>query len=148
MKPDRRIVIAALSFGTVMSGLAIGFDVLPAKIQTLALAVVHGALMIPIYALCISHANDNVPNSRMVETSGGLLLAFSIGATIGPLAASLFMGDNRAGGLFLFIGLVLFLLGVFAVYRLVIDTHQVGKAKGHYAATSVASPAVFPQDAE
>lgn len=147
-KIDRRIVIAALSFGTVLSGLAIGFDVLPAKLQTLSLAVVHGALMIPIYALCISHANDNVPNSRMVETSGGLLLAFSIGATIGPLAASLFMGGGRAGGLFLFIGLVLFLLGVFAVFRLAVDTRQQSKAKGHYAATSAASPAVFPQEAE
>ncbi len=128
-KIDRRIVIAALSFGTVFSGLAIGFDVLPEKSQTLALAVVHGALMIRIYALCISHANDNVPNSRMVETSGGLLLAFSIGATIGPLTASLFMGDGRAGGLFLFIGVVLFLLGIFAVYRLAVDTRAHSKAR-------------------
>jgi MFS family permease len=147
-KIDRRIVIAVVSFGTVLSGLAIGFDVLPAKYQTLALAVVHGALMIPIYALCISHANDNVPNSRMVETSGGLLLAFSIGATIGPLTASLFMGGSREGGLFLFIGLVLFLLGVFAVYRVAVDTRAHTKAKGHYAATSAASPSVFPQEAE
>ena len=113
-----------------------------------ALAVVHGALMIPIYALCISRANDNVPNSRMVETSGGLLLAFSVGATIGPLAAATFMGGDRAGGLFVFIGLVLFLLVVFAAYRLAIDTRQKGKAKGHYAATSAASPAVFPQESE
>jgi len=147
-KIDRRIVIAVLSFGTVLSGLAIGFDILPAKFQTLTLAVVHGALMIPIYALCISHANDNVPNSRMVETSGGLLLAFSVGATIGPLAAATFMGGDRAGGLFVFIGLVLFLLGAFAAYRLAIDTRQKGQAKGHYAATSAASPAVFPQETE
>lgn len=147
-KIDRRIVIAALSFGTVLSGLAIGFDVFPEKPQMLALAVVHGALMIPIYALCISHANDNVPNSRMVETSGGLLLAFSIGATIGPLAAAFFMGSDRAGGLFLFIGLVLFLLGLFAAYRLIVDTHGRSRAKGHYAATSAASPSVFPQETE
>lgn len=147
-KIDRRIVIAVVSFGTVLSGLAIGFDVLPAKYQTLALAVVHGALMIPIYALCISHANDNVPNSRMVETSGGLLLAYSIGATIGPLTASLFMGGSREGGLFLFIGLVLFLLGVFAVYRVAVDKRAHTKAKGHYAATSAASPSVFPQESE
>jgi len=145
---DRRIVIATLSFGTVLSGLAIGFDMLPAKLQMLALAVVHGALMIPIYALCISHANDNVPNDRMVETSGGLLLAFSVGATIGPLAAAIFMGDDRAGGLFVFIGMVLFLLGIFSAYRLAIDTRRRGKAKGHYALTSAASPAVFPQETE
>jgi hypothetical protein len=84
----------------------------------------------------------------MVETSGGLLLAYSIGATIGPLTASLFMGGSREGGLFLFIGLVLFLLGVFAVYRVAGDTRAHTKAKGHYAATSAASPSVFPQEAE
>ena len=145
-KIDRRIVIAALSFGTASSGLAIGFGVMPAGPATFALAVVHGALMIPIYALCISHANDHVLNSQMVETSGGLLLAYSVGATFGPLAASLFMGGGHAGGLFIFIGSVLFLLGIFAVYRLSVDTRKYRKSKVHFALTSAASPTVFPVD--
>lgn len=143
-KIDRRIVIALVSFGTVISGLAIGFNLLPSGLPTYAVAVGHGALMIPIYALCISHANDNVPKSRMVETSGGLLLAFSIGATIGPIASSLMMADGRAGGLFLFIGLVLFGLGAFAVYRLAVDKRERKMAKVNYAATSAAYPSVFP----
>ena len=69
--------------------------------------------MVPIYALCISHANDAVPRERMVETSGGLLLAFSIGASAGPISASMFMRDGQPGGLFYFIGAILCLLGVF-----------------------------------
>jgi hypothetical protein len=89
-----------------------------------------------------------VPNEQMVETSGGLILAFSIGATIGPAAASLFMSDDREGGLFLFIGLVLFFLGVFAAYRLAVDTRERSKAKVHFAATSAASPSVFPIEAK
>ncbi len=143
-KIDRRIVIAAVSFGTVVSGLLIGFDLVPSGTPTFALAVAHGALMIPIYALCISHANDSVPNSRMVETSGGLLLAFSIGATIGPMSAALFMGGGNAGGLFLFIGVVLFSLGLFAVYRLAADTSVRRRSKVHFAPSSAASPSVFP----
>ena len=143
-KIDRRIVIAAVSFGAVTSGLAIGFGVVPAGWSTFALAVAHGALMIPIYALCISHANDNVLNSRMVETSGGLLLAYSVGATLGPLTASLFMVGGHAGGLFFFIGLALLSLGIFAVYRLSVDTRDHRKTKGHFAPTSAASPSVFP----
>lgn len=142
-KIDRRIVIAALSFGTVGSGLSIGFDFLPFGLPIFALAVIHGALMIPIYALCISHANDSVPNARMVETSGGLLLAFSVGATIGPLAASLFMGSDRAGGLFLFIGLALFSLGVFAAFRLVLGAGGQSKEKSQFAPTSAASHTAF-----
>lgn len=147
-KIDRRIVIAALSFGAVTSGLAIGFAVVPEGMATVGLAVVHGALMIPIYALCISHANDNVPNERMVETSGGLLLAYSVGAAIGPLTASLFMNRQQSGGLFLFIGLVLFVLGVFAIFRLGIDKREHRKAKVHFAPTSAASHSVFPAETE
>lgn len=147
-KIDRRIVIVAVSFGTVLSGLSIGFDVVPPGAPTFILAVAHGALMIPIYALCISHANDSVPNSRMVETSGGLLLAFSIGATIGPLAASLFMRDTQTGGLFLFIGGALFSLGIFAAYRLAVDRRGRYREKVHFAVSSAASPSVFPTDPE
>ncbi len=147
-KIDRRIVIAAVSFGTVVSGLIIGFDLMPKGAPTLAMAVAHGALMIPIYALCISHANDHVPNSRMVETSGELLLAFSVGATIGPLSASLFMSGGNAGGLFLFIGLVLFALGIFAVFRLIIDSDLHRTSKVHFTPSPAASPAVFPLEAD
>jgi MFS family permease len=143
-KIDRRIVIAALSFGTVITGLIIGFGVLPSGLATFVVAAIHGALMIPIYALCISHTNDNVPNSRMVETSGGLLLCYSIGAATGPLSASSFMADGRTGGLFIFIGLVLFSLGIFVVYRLIVDTRQHGGEKTHFTPTSAASPSVFP----
>ncbi len=147
-KIDRRIVIIALSFGTVITGLIIGFGVLPSDAATFTMAAIHGALMIPIYALCISHANDHVPNSRMVETSGGLLLSFSIGATIGPLTASLFMSGDRSGGLFIFIGAVLFSLGLFAMYRLIVDTNRTRKEKSHFAPTSAASPSVFPMDVD
>jgi MFS family permease len=145
---DRRTVIVALSFGTVITGLVLGFGVLPSYAATFTIAAIHGALMIPIYALCISHANDNVPNSRMVETSGGLLLSFSIGATIGPLTASLFMSGDRSGGLFIFIGAVLFSLGLFAMYRLIVDTNRTRKEKSHFAPTSAASPSIFPMDTD
>lgn len=147
-KIDRRIVITVLSFGTVITGLIIGFGVIPSGSATFAMAAIHGALMIPIYALCISNANDNVPKSRMVETSGGLLLSYSIGATIGPLTASQFMGGDRPGGLFVFIGAVLFSLGLFALYRLIIDTNRNRIEKSPFAPTSAASPSVFPIDGD
>ncbi|PUB17087.1 MFS transporter [Yoonia sediminilitoris] len=96
-KIDRCLVIGTVSCGTVISGLAIWFHMAPPGLPTLMLAALHGALMIPIYALCISHANDGLPNAQMVETSGGLILGFSIGATIGPAAASLFTRGDREG---------------------------------------------------
>ena len=74
--------------------------------------------MVPLYALCVSHANDQAPNERLVEISGGLLLVYSVGATLGPTAAAVFMEGGRPGGLFVFIAVVLGLLGLVVLYRL------------------------------
>lgn len=116
---DRRIVIAGTALGTVVTGLALAFVEPSANRVYFAIAVAHGALMVPLYALCLSHANDHAPNERMVEISGGLLLTYSIGATVGPLAAALSMEGDRPGGLFVFIATVLGALGLFAIYRMV-----------------------------
>lgn len=145
---DRRIVISSAAFGTVITGLVIGLNIVPEGVPTFVLAGCHGALMIPIYALCISHANDVVSNDRMVETSGGLLLSFSVGATAGPITASLFMRNDQPGGLFIFIGGILCLLGVFVIYRLMREKRMISYGKTHYAQTSAASPAIFPTDAD
>ena len=143
---DRRVVISIAAFGTVITGLVIGLDVVPSGPITFVVAACHGALMIPIYALCISHANDVVPNERMVETSGGLLLSFSVGATAGPITASMFMHNNQPGGLFIFIGSILCLLGMFVIYRILTEKGKRPLEKTHYAPTSAASPAIFPTD--
>jgi MFS family permease len=117
-KMDRRFVIAGLASGTVVTGLVIGFVDLPPGWVMFAVALAHGALMVPLYAMCLSHANDNAPNELMVETSGGLLLAYSVGATIGPVAAAVIMEGDNSGGLFVFIAAVLLALAFFVVYRL------------------------------
>ncbi|MEH6728190.1 MAG: hypothetical protein V7703_18730, partial [Hyphomicrobiales bacterium] len=69
--------------------------------------------------LCLSHANDHAPNERMVEISSGLLLTYAIGATAGPLTATLFMQNDNPGGLFVFIAAALGTLALFVVYRLI-----------------------------
>ncbi len=117
-RTDRRYLIAGTALGTFVTGLIIGFVDLPPGIPFYSVAVLHGALMVPLYALCLSHANDNAPNSILVEISGGLLLIYSVGAALGPLAASLLMAHGNAGGLFVFIATLLLVLAVFAVYRL------------------------------
>lgn len=71
------------------------------------------------------------------------MLAYAIGATLGPLTASWFMYGGRPGGLFVFIGLALLGLGVFAVYRLIVDTRE-HRNKAHFAPTAAASGSVFP----
>ncbi len=117
-RADRRYIIAALAFGSVCTGLVIGYVDLTGDAAIFALAVAHGALMVPLYAMCLSHANDYAPNSKMVEISSGLLLAYATGAALGPVVASVFMGPDGSG-LFAFIAFVLLILGVFTCLRIV-----------------------------
>ena len=115
---DRRLVILPTALATVATGLIIAFWPFAGLWPTLLVAAVHGALMVPLYALCLAHANDNVPNEKLVQMSGGLLLLYSIGAAIGPIAAAPVLETVNAGGLFLFISAVLAVVAVFIACRL------------------------------
>ncbi|MEM7635344.1 MAG: MFS transporter [Pseudomonadota bacterium] len=116
---DRRLVILPVALGTVGTGFLIAFWPLTDLWAILALATVHGALMVPLYALCLAHANDNVANDKLVQTSGGLLLIYSIGAAIGPTVAAQLIEYTDESGLFVFISVILALFAVFIVYRLI-----------------------------
>lgn len=142
-KMDRRYVIAGLAFGTVITGLVIGFAELPSGWPTYAMALLHGALMVPLYAMCLSHANDSAPNERMVEISGGLLLAYSVGATAGPLAAAVFMEDGNPGGLFVFIAVVLAALGLFVTFRLLSAPLTLKGERTDFVPVPKTSPSVY-----
>ncbi len=115
---DRRLVILPVALGTVATGFLIAFWPLSNLWAILALATVHGALMVPLYALCLAHANDNVANDKLVQTSGGLLLIYSIGAAIGPTIAAQLIEYSNESGLFVFISAVLAIFATYIVYRL------------------------------
>lgn len=115
---DRRIVIAAACLGTVGTGLALAFLPLENQAIALAIAVLHGAFMIPLYALFLAHANDYAPSEALVETSSGLLLVYGTGAVIGPLIAGSAMDIGAAGQLFVFIAVLLGGLAIYCVLRM------------------------------
>lgn len=140
---DRRIVIAATAIGTVMTGLTLAFAEPETMGMVFVVATIHGALMVPLYALCLSHANDHAPPERMVEISSGLLLIYSLGATAGPLAAALFMENDRPGGLFVFIAAVLGTLGLFVIFRLLVAKRGVEGERGDFVPVPKTSQSVY-----
>ena len=114
---DRRLMIAACAFGSLATGLTLAFASLSGPFAMLAVAVAHGAVMLPIYALCIAHANDYAPSEDLVETSGGLLLVYAGGAMLGPMIVGPLMEAFGPGQLFFFIGLLLGVLAPYFLYR-------------------------------
>ncbi len=117
-KVDRRWVLAFVCAGSVCTASALAWLDLDQRWLAYTLALAHGAFMIPIYPLLLAHTNDYAPSELLVETSGGLLLVYGIGAAIGPVAAAALMESYGPGALFAFIGAELGLLLLYILYRL------------------------------
>lgn len=123
---DRRAVIIAVAAITGVVGLALmmlaavinASNLWTPRVGVLFAALtLYGGLSATFYPLCIAYANDYIDAKDVVQASGGLLLAFSIGASIGGIGAAGVMSIVGPGGLFLFSAIVSFLLMLFGLYR-------------------------------
>lgn len=117
-KVDRRIVVAAVTVGTVaVCAAMIGKDASHGR-GLLLLGAMFGGLSFTIYPLAVAYTNDFLDPEDLVPASGGLILAYGIGAALGPVIGSVAMGALGPDGLFYYIGGVGILLAVFIVYRI------------------------------
>jgi MFS family permease len=143
---DRRIVILPVTLATVATGLTIAFSGELDLILMLALAVLHGALMIPIYSLCIAHVNDSAPSDRFVQVSGGLLLIYSAGAALGPLAAAPLMDHYGPGGLFMFLSAALALFAIVVVFRIIAVRRRIRAFPDRYALVTKTTQSIYEME--
>jgi MFS family permease len=115
---DRRWVITLSGVGIALSSIAMATLSGSGEWTLAALSFVFGGFAYTLYSLAIAHANDFIATSDLVKASGGLLLAFGIGAAIGPFAASLLMGALASSGLFVYTAVASGLCTVFAIWRM------------------------------
>ena len=115
---DRRWMILAGCLGAALAGAGLVATGILAPRWLLPTAFGFGAFAIPMYALCVAHANDFVDPADFVETSSGLLLASALGSAIGPLLASAMMHQVGPGGLFGTTAVIHLLLAGFVLYRM------------------------------
>jgi len=114
---DRRWIIIACCLGTVSTALTLTVMPFTSEAVTIAVAVLHGGFMVPLYPLCLAHVNDYAPNEELVEISGGLLLLYAVGAISGPAAVGIMMERHDSGALFLVMIGVLGALAAFIIIR-------------------------------
>jgi MFS family permease len=130
---DRRLVITVVAFLAAAAALA-AVPISALSLWTLfALMVVLGGLAIPLYSLCIAHANDYLEPEQMVAGSGGLVLASGVGAVLGPITASLAMASLGPDGFFWWLAAIHLAIGGFAVYRMNRRRAKPVEDQGHYA---------------
>ncbi len=120
---DRRNVVLGLAIaGGFVSMATATFGGLGGGILS-GLAFLFGATAMPLYALCVAHANDNTRQDEFVETSSGILMLYSVGSVFGPLLAAQAMGAFGPGSLFAFAGVCFFAVAAWTAFR--IGQHEV-----------------------
>ena len=111
---DRRIVILAVSVVLGLSAVPLILIEAPGKYLLYMTAILLGETTQTLYPLCISYTNDYLNPEELVKASGGLVLAYGVGAAIGPTIAAFMMEYIAANGLFYFIA------GVVSIYIAII----------------------------
>jgi MFS family permease len=113
---DRRAVIVATFAATLLVSAALALGGRPGW-PLLLVGGLFGGLAFALYPLCVAHTNDHLAADERVAASGGLVLAYSIGAAIGPLAGATAMRLAGPPGLYLFIALCAGATLLFALWR-------------------------------
>lgn len=115
---DRRRVILAVTAGIALLSTVLVIATGRSETTILLTIALFGAVAFVLYPLSVTHANDYADSTSFVAISSGLLIAHSVGATIGPLAASAFMTAIGAMGLFVFCGVAAAACALFAAWRI------------------------------
>ena len=87
---------------------------------------------------------DHVDASDLVPAAAGILIAASLGSSIGPITGAFVMDKAGPGGLFQFTAFVGFAVGIFAVYRMVRSEAPAMEEQGPYVAYARTS-AIFAE---
>src|SRR5579883_1828852 len=106
----------------------------------IALACLYGGFSFTLYPVGVAHANDFVAPRDAVKASGGLLLSWGLGASVGPLAAAAVMGRMGPRGLFVFVAVVTALLALFTLWRMTRRPTVPSEAKGPFVPQSGMTP--------
>ncbi|MFG0465370.1 MFS transporter [Pseudomonas putida] len=113
----RRVILLVTSLSAGMALMALSVAGTAATVQ-LGVAFLFGGLSFPMYSLCVAHTNDALTPKQMVGASSHLVLAFGIGAALGPSLAAASMGRFGTDGYYGYLAAVHLAIGVFALYRM------------------------------
>lgn len=116
---ERRLVLLILAIFTAAVSILFIFGSYSIHLAYL-LSFILGGLSFTLYPVSISHACDSLNAKDIVSGTQGLLLAYSIGATIGPFIAPLFIHAIGSNGLFYYLALVSAVLALYLIWRRVV----------------------------
>lgn len=138
---DRRKVI----LGTLAAASAASLAVLflgAAYLLLLGAIALFGGIVFALYPLCVAHTNDHLQESERLAATGGLVLAYSAGAAVGPLAGATATGFIGSHGLFLVTAATSAAALIFGLWRLTAASAVPGDQQRPYRFLPRTTPAV------
>lgn len=135
---DRRLVIGATSL--VASAAALGIVLLDDRglATLLAASFVFGGTMLVLYALCVAHANDLLPQVQFLDAARGFNFLYGVGAAAAPVIIGALMTRFGAQSLYLSSAVLLAALGVFALFRALV--HRIVPVEAREEFVAVVTP--------
>ena len=140
---DRRRVLILATAGAAGAGLFLTLFAAADPNWVFAGAFCFGLFAIPLYSLSIAHANDHAKPEDYVELSGGLILSFGIGASIGPFIGSAVIDAFGGPALFTYTTVVHLIFLAFVAYRMTRRGAVAEGLKTRYVSLLRTSPAIF-----
>lgn len=114
---DRRLLILGVNFfGGLIALAALWFE--GNFTATLMIGFLIGGATNPLYSLYIAYTNDFLDHDDMAAASGGLIFVNGLGAIAGPLIVGWMMTQFGPVSFFTFIGSIMLLMTVYALYRI------------------------------
>jgi len=98
---DRRRVLIGLALLAICADLGFIFLQPDDRFVNLLLSALFGGCVFSMYPVIVAHASDHAPPNSHIQTSGGLLFVYGLGAIAGPLIAGVGMYAGGPSGLFL-----------------------------------------------
>ena len=98
---ERRKILMALNIASIITAIIVMFTISQLWLACIVLFIFGGATF-TIYPVSISYACDSMQTKDLTAGTQALLLAYSLGATIGPLIGPLYMHLFGSNGLFVY----------------------------------------------
>lgn len=115
---DRRTVITLVTLAAAGFAAAAWWLGAGDRWLLFALTGLFGGTCMTLYALVLSHANDQLQPDQMVAASATLYLVYSAGGILGPPLAGAAMSALGSGGFFAVVAVLQLAIGLFALYRM------------------------------
>ncbi|WP_319530896.1 MFS transporter [uncultured Cohaesibacter sp.] len=129
---DRRLVLMVISILGIFASISITLLDQADFLVFLIVGALIGAATQPAYSLAAAHGYDHASENGYVRMAAGLLVAFGLGSSIGPVVTSVLMQYVDIDALFLFPAVLLAVLVVYLAIRVMHKDAPVAENKDSF----------------